>query len=146
MKKIFVALVLGFSIISIACADNERITRNLNDLPAPAREVVNKEFANTKVSYIKIDKDLFKSTTYEVQFVNGMEITFDKDGNWIEVDCQRSEVPAAFVPAQIKKQVNDMFPGEKVTKIDKELRYYEVELTNDVDLKFDKNFRIKEVD
>ena len=123
MKKIFVALVLGFSIISIACADNERITRNLNDLPAPAREVVNKEFANTKVSYIKIDKDLFKSTTYEVQFVNGMEITFDKDGNWIEVDCQRSEVPSAFVPAQIKKQVNDMFPGEKVIKIEKEPRH-----------------------
>lgn len=146
MKKIFVALVLGFSIISIACADNERITRNLNDLPAPAREVVNKEFANTKVSYIKIDKDLFKSTTYEVQFVNGMEITFDKDGNWIEVDCQRSEVPAAFVPAQIKKQVNDMFPGEKVIKIEKEPRHYDVELGNDIDIKFDKNFKIKKVD
>ena len=146
MTKIFVALVLGFSIISIACADNERITRSLNDLPAPAREVVNKEFANTKVSYIKIDKDLFKSTTYEVQFVNGMEITFDKDGNWIEVDCQRNEVPAAFVPAQIKKQVNDMFPGEKVIKIEKEPRHYDVELGNDIDIKFDKNFKIKKVD
>ncbi len=145
MKKIFAVLVLGFSIISIAVA-NERITSNLNDLPAPAQEVVKKEFANTKVSYIKIDKDLFKSTTFEVQFVNGTEITFDSKGNWIEVDCQRAEVPAAFVPAQIKNQINDMFPGEKVTRIDKELRYYEVELTNDVDLKFDKNFRIKEVD
>lgn len=146
MKKILAVLVLGFSIISIACADNERISRNLNDLPAEARNVVNKEFANTKVSYIKIDKDLFKSTTYEVQFVNGMEITFDSKGNWIEVDCQRAEVPAAFIPAQIKTQINDMFPGEKVTKIEKEPRHYEVELTNDVDLKFDKNFKIKEVD
>ena len=146
MKKIFAALVLGFSIISIACADNERITRNLNDIPAQAREVVNKEFANTKVSYIKIDKDLFKFTTYEVQFVNGMEITFDKEGNWIEVDGKRQEVPAVFVPAQIKKQVNDMFPGEKVIKIEKEPRYYEVELGNDIDIKFDKNFKIKKVD
>lgn len=146
MKKILAVLVLGFSIICIACADNERISRNLNDLPAEARNVVNKEFANTKVSYIKIDKDLFKSTTYEVQFVNGMEITFDSKGNWIEVDCQRAEVPAAFIPAQIKTQINDMFPGEKVTKIEKEPRHYEVELTNDVDLKFDKNFKIKEVD
>ena len=57
MKKILVALVLGFSIISIACADNERISRNLGDLPADARTVINKELANTKESYIKIDKD-----------------------------------------------------------------------------------------
>ena len=39
-----------------------------------------------------------------------------------------------------------MFPGEKVIKIEKEPRHYDVELGNDIDIKFDKNFKIKKVD
>lgn len=39
-----------------------------------------------------------------------------------------------------------MFPGEKITKIEKDSREYEVELTNDVDLKFDRKFNIREID
>ena len=39
-----------------------------------------------------------------------------------------------------------MFPGEKITKIEKGSRKYEVELTNDVELKFDRKFNIREID
>jgi hypothetical protein len=39
-----------------------------------------------------------------------------------------------------------MFPGEKITKIEKDSRKYEVELTNDVELKFDRKFNIREID
>ena len=62
------------------------------------------------------------------------------------MDCKQGEVPAYFIPTNIKKQVNDMFPGEKITKIDRDSREYEVELSNDVDLKFDKKGQLKEVD
>ncbi|MCD8318179.1 MAG: hypothetical protein LUC45_04700 [Paraprevotella sp.] len=62
MKKILAVLALGCAITTAACADNDVISRNINDLPAPARTLLNKQFAQTKVSYIKIDKDLFKST------------------------------------------------------------------------------------
>lgn len=145
MKKILMAIVLGLAITTTACADDV-ISRNVNDLPVAARTVLNKVFANTKVSYIKIDKDLFQSTSYEIQLVNGYEVSFDSKGNWIEVDCKQGEVPAYFIPTNIKKQVNDMFPGEKITKIDRDSREYEVELSNDVDLKFDKKGQLKEVD
>ena len=145
MKKILMALVLGLGIGTTACADDV-ITRNVADIPAPAREVLNKHFSNTKVSYIKIEKDLFQSPTYEVQLVNGWEVCFDSKGNWTEVDCQRNEVPAVFIPDFIKKEVNAMFPGEKITRMEKDPREYEVELTNDVDMKFDKKGKIKEID
>ena len=62
MKKILMAIVLGLAITTTACADDV-ISRNVNDLPVAARTVLNKVFANTKVSYIKIDKDLFQSTS-----------------------------------------------------------------------------------
>lgn len=145
MKKILMAIVLGLAITTTACADDV-ISRNVNDLPVAARTVLNKVFANTKVSYIKIDKDLFQSTSYEIQLVNGYEVSFDSKGNWTEVDCKQGEVPAYFIPTNIKKQINDMFPGEKITKIDRDSREYEVELSNDVDLKFDKKGQLKEVD
>lgn len=67
MRKIFAILILGIVIVTTACADNDVITRNLNELPAPARTILKQQFAHTKVSYIKIDKDWFKSTTYDVQ-------------------------------------------------------------------------------
>lgn len=146
MKKILMAIVLGLAITTTACADDV-ISRNVNDLPAAARTILNKQFANTKVSYIKIDKDLFQSTSYEIQLVNGYEVSFDSKGNWTEVDCKKTgTVPAYFIPAAIQKQVNDMFPGERITKIEKDTREYEIELSNDVDLKFDKKGQLKEVD
>lgn len=146
MRKIFAILVLGIVITTSACADNDVISRNLNDLPVVARNILKKQFAQTKVSYIKIDKDLFKSTTYDVQMINGTEISFDSKGNWTEVDGKKSEVPAFFIPAEIKKQVKAMFPGEKITKIEKDSRDYEIELGNGTDLKFDKKFNIRDVD
>lgn len=80
MRKIFAILILGIVIVTTACADNDVITRNLNELPAPARTILKQQFAHTKVSYIKIDKDWFKSTTYDVQLVNGTEVSFDSKG------------------------------------------------------------------
>ena len=75
MRKMFAILLLGMVIVTTACADNDVITRNVNDLPVPARTILKQQFAHTKISYIKIDKDWFKSATYDVQLVNGTEIS-----------------------------------------------------------------------
>lgn len=147
MKKIFAILAVGLAFSATACADRKDVfSRNTGDLPAPARATLDKEFPEEKVSYIKIEKEIFQSTTYEVQFVHGTEICFNSDGEWIEVDCKREAVPATFIPEAIKSQVDDMFPGEPITKIEKDSREYEVELSNGVELKFDKRFRLREVD
>ncbi len=146
MKKFLAILTIGFAITATACADNDVISRNTNDLPAPARTALDRHFPQAKVSYIKIDKDLFKSTTYEVQLVHGAEVSFNHKGEWIEVDCKKAPVPTAFLPPSIRSQVNDMFPGEQVTKIEKDSRDYEVELGNGIELKFNKKFKMIEVD
>lgn len=146
MKKVFAILTIGFAIAATACADNDVISRNTNDLPAPARATLKQHFPHAKVSYIKIEKEWPWSTTYEVQLVHGAEISFNSKGEWIEVDCKQEAVPVAFIPAQIRSQVKEMFPDEQVTKIERDSRDYEVELYNDVDLKFNKKFKIVKVD
>ncbi len=137
-SRLIAILIMGIVVATAARADKDVITRNLNELPAPARAILKQQFSYTKVSYIKIDKDLFKPTTYEVKLVNGTEVSFDSKGEWTEVDGKRSEVPAFFIPKEIKKQVNGTFPGEKITKIEKDSRKYEVKLTNGAELKFDR--------
>ncbi len=47
-----------------------------------------------------------------------------------------SAVPAAIVPAAIKQYVNATFPGMVITKIEKERYGYDIELSNDLELKF----------
>ena len=42
------------------------VTRDVNKLPVAAREMIGKHFSQTKVAYIKIEKDLFQSTSYDV--------------------------------------------------------------------------------
>ena len=48
MRKMFAILLLGMVIVTTACADNDVITRNVNDLPVPARTILKQQFAHTK--------------------------------------------------------------------------------------------------
>ncbi len=148
MKKFFAMMAFGLALATTACADNEIISRNVNDLPAEARATLNEQFAQTKVNYIKIDKEVF-TTTYDVLLENGIEVTFDSKGRWKEVDGKKKAIPTSFVPQPIQDYAKSLFPEQQISKIEKDKDgrgYYEVELTNGVDFKFDKKFRLREVD
>ena len=71
---------------------------------------------------------------------------FDGNGNWDKVDCKYKAVPAALVPDVIAKYVSANYAGALVTKIDKELYGYEIELNNGLDLKFSTNGQLLEID
>ena len=83
---------------------------------------------------------------YEVRLSNGTEVEFDKNGNWDKVDCNYSAVPASLVPANIANYVKTHFAGAKVVKIDKERHGYDVELSNDLELKFNKQGQLMNID
>ena len=56
---------------------------------------------------------------------------------WKKVDRERmAAVPTALVPVAIRQYVKANFPNCSVTKIDKERYGYDVELSNDIELKF----------
>ena len=65
---------------------------------------------------------------------------------WKEVDCKYGEVPAAIVPQQIRDYVAKNFAGRKIVSIDRDKRDWEVKLDNGLDLKFDLQFRLIEID
>lgn len=116
-----------------------------NQLPAQAQSFLNENFADVKISYAKQETD-FIERSYEVVLADGTKLEFTKKGNWKEVDCRYSEVPSAIVPAPIKNYINENYSDSRVLKIERDSRGYEVKLSNKLELKFNNDFKIVDID
>lgn len=146
MKKftiILASLALMASTLT-AFAGNDRII-TVAELPAVSQQFIKAHFAGVEVSYAKVDEEMFDKD-YKVVFVNGSKVEFAKNGQWTDVDCKYGEVPAAIVPQQIRDHVAQHFAGRKIVSIDRDKRDWEVKLDNGLDLKFDLQFRLIEID
>ena len=67
---------------------------------------------------------------------NGTKVEFDRKGNWKKVDAHQQSIPAQLIPAHIATHIKTNYPGTQITKIDREVYGYEIELSNDLGLKF----------
>ncbi len=125
-------------------ADNEKpIT--VDQLPTAAQQTLKKDFPNMKVALAKLDNEIFDKS-YDVIFTDGSKIEFDRKGNWTEVSCKNSVVPAAFIPTAIKDYLKGHYPTEKVISIERDIRGYEVHLSNRFELTFNKSFKLIDID
>ena len=144
MKKIIFVLASVMMSVGIASADNDRIVA-FDQLPAKAQEFVKQYFPSEKVSYVKEESD-FMELSYEVVFAQGTKVEFSGQGEWKEVDCRYSTLDEKLVPQQIRDYVAKNFPDTKFVKIEKGYRGYEVKLTNRLELTFDNNFNLVDID
>lgn len=146
MKKLvnFFIAVFAVCTAATACADNDKPIQ-FDQLPATAKQFIKLHFADSKVMFAKMETDFLKKS-YEVLFADGNQIEFDGEGNWKEIDCKYSAVPAAAVPAPIAEYVASGYPDAKVLKIEKDYREYEVKLSNRIELTFDLRFNIIDID
>ncbi len=132
--KTTVAFLLLALLLS-GCEERHLITKDTSQLPRNAQNFLVTYFPNEELSYIIIEKEGF-STSYEVRFVSGTELTFDRDGNWVEVNCLMSEVPEGIAPTAITDYVQQHFATEYITKIEIDDYRYEVRLSNRLELVF----------
>ena len=145
MKKILLILVAVFSVgIFVAVADNDKII-NKSQLPKAAQEFIDAHFAGVDLLYAKEDCNILFNS-YEVRLANGVKVEFSSKGNWEEVDGGQNAVPAAIVPQPIKDYIEKNYAGERILVIEKNRNDYEVKLSNRLELKFDKDFNIYDID
>lgn len=146
MKKILSLLVLAIVAVQFSFA-GDVITKDLNQLPLPARNFINRHFAKAQVAHIKIDKEILESTKYEVVLANGTEIDFDSKGNWQEVEAVKGSVPTSVIPAFAANYLKaHNFTQEHVTKVDRDRNGYEVTLGSGVSFNFDKKGKFLKAD
>lgn len=130
--------------VNIACADNERPIQ-VTELPATAQQTLKQHFSERKVMLAKVENEVL-SKSYEVFFADGDHIDFDGKGNWKDIECPATVVPAALVPAAITQYVKKNYPGETIKKIEKDRKEYEIKLSNRIELTFDTKFRLINMD
>ena len=138
MKKLFIIL-LGLVSMNVFAANDKPIS--YDQLPKKAQQFLTQHFSGAEFLSAVLDDGV-----YEVNLTNGVEVDFNSQGNWKKVDCHNTAVPAAIIPAAITKYVKAKFPKNIIVKIEKKLNGFDVELDNDLDLKFDKNGNFLRID
>lgn len=136
MKKIVSLVSIMLLVVSVACA-RDRVTQDVSLLPVEARDMIKNYFPKAVVSYLKVDKKLFRVEEYDVHLSDGTELEFDAKGQWKEVECHPQAVPANLIPVSIRKYVNRYYGDYKVRKIKHNRRGYELKLSNGLEVKFD---------
>lgn len=134
MKKILFILAMVVGVFAASARDT--YSHDINVLPVAAQTTIKNNF-KADVSHIKIDKDLGRISEYDVVLTDGTEITFDRNGNWKDVEVRRNgAVPTALVPTEIATYVKQNQKNTTVTGIEKKKSGYEVELSNGIEMKF----------
>ena len=129
IKFFAMALVCLMMVAVNAKADDRPVP--VQSLPAAAKQFVAANFPGATIVYAAKDDG-----KYETTLSTGAQVDFTRKGAWDKVDCHTVAVPAAIVPAAIAAYVKASFPNTVITKIDKERYGYEIELSNDIELKF----------
>ena len=129
-------LSLGFG----ARADHDQpIT--YNQLPQTAQALLKQYFGDKVPLIVTMDWD-----DYTIVYDSGEKVEFDKNGNWKDIECYNSKVPNEAVPAQISTYISQNYPGKSVIKIERHRSVYEVKLNNGMEIEFNRNFQVIDMD
>ena len=77
---------------------------------------------------------------------NGTKLEFNKKGELTEIDCKQGVVPVKLIPLSIKNYLQNNYPRQSVKKLEIKKNEYEVELSNGMDLTFNKHFQLIDID
>lgn len=137
VNKVFVILInlLIFSLPLQINYDHRLI--NFEDLPTKAKSFVRTYFGHYDICFVRIEMTMTR-TDYTVQFENGMKIEFNSNGDWDEVNNPSDCLPSDFLSNMILNYLNKNYPDCCLHAISKGKHKFEVELTNGLELIFNK--------
>lgn len=117
-----------------------------NQLPKTAKTFLYAHFKGIPVSSAVEDREIYGVDEYKVYLNNGMKMEFDSNGNWKEVDGKHQKLPYGFIPISIRNYTTRNFPNTHIVKVEKKRWAYKAELSNGLELEFDKNGNFKKID
>lgn len=143
MKNILtiVAIALAFSVT--ASADDRPV--DYKKLPSAAKEFVKKYFPGDKVLSATKDDDFVKPE-YSVYLSGGAKIDFEHNGDLEKIQMRGVPVPAEIVPVKIRTYVDSHYPALTIVEYEVGKADYEVKLSNGLELKFSRSFRLVDID
>ena len=149
MKNLFSKAILAVAVVftMASCDKDEELISN-EQLPSVSKSFISEHFGSAKI--ISTIKDTENSgLEYEVKLDNGVNINFDSQGLWQEIEVRNDKTPlpnTAFILPAIVEYVTINYPTIGINGIDRELNGFDVELTNDLDLEFDSEGNFVRID
>ena len=142
---LFTTLTFGFTACSSDDSNStqtERIT--VDQLPENTKQFVNAVFPDANIVQAnKVNKPNYYGSFYKLVLNNNIEIDFDREGNWTEIETKNNTaIPADFLAQEvplIQAYVAEHYKANFIVEIDKNRRGYEVKLNSGLELIFDAN-------
>ena len=128
----------------LASAGNDKPI-SVTTLPIKAQILLTNYFGNQKVALATIESGIV-NRSYDVVLQNGTKLEFNKKGELTEIDCKQGGVPVKLIPLSIKNYLQNNYPRQSVKKLEIKKNEYEVELSNGMDLTFNKHFQLIDID
>jgi hypothetical protein len=113
-------------------------------IPQQSQAFIYKYFSSCSIVLVEIE-DEEDGREYSVWLNDGTRIEFDLQGNWKRVARKKSGVPLTLIPNTIQQYVKTNYPNDVVTKFSKKDYGFKLELSDDMDLRFNKQGQFIEV-
>ena len=143
MKKILTLFVGIFAFTAMISADDKPVP--FDQLPDSAKNFVKTNFPSAKVLYSSVDDDII-APDYEVILDNGFEIQFKNDGQLESVDANLGAIPEAIIPEAINSYIKANYPDVTYKEYEVGIRSYEVKISTGLELTFNWEFKVIEID
>lgn len=146
-RTIRIMMIAIYCILScniLASAGNDKPI-SVTILPIKAQILLTNYFGNQKVALATIESGIV-NRSYDVVLQNGTKLEFNKKGELTEIDCKQGVVPVKLIPLYIKNYLQNNYPRQSVKKLEIKKNEYEVELSNGMDLTFNKHFQLIDID
>ena len=134
--KLFISIASLMMLSSLILAA-EDMAIQANQLPQNAQTFVKTNFPNDQIVYAEQDRQ-----SYKVELSSGIEIDFDRQGNWTDVSGNNQPINTKFIPSNIMKAVEAKYPQVPVLEISKEYLSYKLKLGNNREVYVDNNGKI----
>ena len=143
MKKLILLGISALVLLMTACSDKPVIPEQL---PVQVKTFIQQTYPGETITFAQKDLEL-TGWKYEVFLADGTHIDFDTDDVWDKIESPMARpIPVQLIPAPIATHLQANFPGTSVTKIDKERNGYEIELATGIELKYNKQGALMEMD
>lgn len=146
MKTMIKSLMTVALLVVAVVANAQDKVITFAQLPKKAQNFVTTYYAADQVVLVKEESELLSGKSYDVKLKDGVKLEFDAKGEWTEVDAELKAVPVKIVPASILEYVKKSFPNNEIVQISRSSRKYGVELTNGIDLEFNKKGQFVRID
>lgn len=142
MKKMIFLFICFLSAAVMASCREKPVA--FNQLPDAAQSFISTYYTDQTVTLATRDDDLIRPD-YDVRLSNGTELEFDHAGA-LKKASSHEGISEELIPESIRKYVTAHYPKAGYREYEVGKRTYEVKLTNNLELKFNANFILIEID